>query len=155
MFKNRFLLIVAVLSLLLVTMAVSRPFSNASTSADLSWPQRPVIIPVTGANSLSDYHERHPDLSASAESTANSNDDFFQRYPGQWVSRAAGVAVPVTGSSAAPDYFQRHPALNASANVPVDECVDVSMGELAACRRSVQTPILTPGLACESPVDCR
>ena len=39
MFKNRFVLILAVLSMLLVTLAVSRPFSK---------PPRPVVVPVTG-----------------------------------------------------------------------------------------------------------
>jgi hypothetical protein len=99
----------------------------------------------------SDYYERHPELSAPVEMTG----DWYQKYPGEWASRGAGVAIPVTGSSAASDYFQRHPELSSSANVPLDECVDVSIGELAACRGAVQTPILTPGMACESPVDCR
>lgn len=87
MLKNRFLLVIAVLSLLLVTMAVSGPLASDPTSAELSWPLRPVIIPVTDS--------------------------------------------------------------------PLDECFDVSIGELAACRSSIQTPVLTPEMACESPVDCR
>lgn len=40
MFKNRFILILAVLSMLLVTLAVSQPFSK---------PPRPVVVPMTGA----------------------------------------------------------------------------------------------------------
>ena len=39
MFKNRFILILAVLSMLLVTLAVSQPFSK---------PPRPVVVPMTG-----------------------------------------------------------------------------------------------------------
>ena len=39
MFKNRLILILAVLSMLLVTLAVSQPFSK---------PSRPVVVPVTG-----------------------------------------------------------------------------------------------------------
>ena len=40
MFKNRFVLILAALSMLLVTLAVSQPFSK---------PPKPVVVPVTGA----------------------------------------------------------------------------------------------------------
>src|SRR5574341_560077 len=49
MFKNRFILILAALSMLLVTLAVSRPFSKPSKTVDLSLPPRHVVIPVTGA----------------------------------------------------------------------------------------------------------
>jgi len=51
MFKNRFILILAMLSMLLVTLAVSRPFSKPPKTVDLSQPPRPVILPVTGAES--------------------------------------------------------------------------------------------------------
>src|SRR5215216_5815792 len=40
MFKNRFILSLAALSMLLVTLAVSQPFSEPST---------PVVVPMTGA----------------------------------------------------------------------------------------------------------
>ena len=40
MFKNRFVLILSALSMLLVTLAVSQPFSK---------PPRPAVLPVTGA----------------------------------------------------------------------------------------------------------
>jgi hypothetical protein len=46
MFKNRFILMVGVLSVLLVTIAVSNPFSNATPAS------------VSGA---SDSYQRHPD----------------------------------------------------------------------------------------------
>ena len=49
MFKNRFALILAVLSMLLVTLAVSQPFSKPPETVDLSLQPRPVIVPVTGA----------------------------------------------------------------------------------------------------------
>lgn len=49
MFKNRFILILAALSMLLVTLAVSQSFSKPPKTADLSQPPRPVILPVTGA----------------------------------------------------------------------------------------------------------
>src|SRR6266540_2444181 len=48
MFKNRFALILAVLSMLLVTLAVSQPFSKPPKTVELSLPARPVIVPVTG-----------------------------------------------------------------------------------------------------------
>ena len=49
MFKNRFILILAALSMLLVTLAVSRPFSKPPKTVDLSLQPRPVVVPVTGA----------------------------------------------------------------------------------------------------------
>jgi hypothetical protein len=90
MFKNRYLLVLGVLSILFVTMAVSRPLSIARSPADLSWPPRPVVIPVAGTTQFSDYYARHNDTSA-----------------------LSGVAIPITGISADSDYFQRRSALNA------------------------------------------
>lgn len=49
MFKNRFVLILAALSMLLVSLAVSQSFSKPSKMVDLSQPPSPVIVPVTGA----------------------------------------------------------------------------------------------------------
>jgi len=49
MFKNRYVLILAVLSMLLVTLAISRPFSKLPKTVDLSQPPGPVVVPVTGA----------------------------------------------------------------------------------------------------------
>ena len=49
MFKNRFVLFLAALSMLLVTLAVSQPFSKPPETVDLSQLPRPVILPVTGA----------------------------------------------------------------------------------------------------------
>jgi hypothetical protein len=49
MFKNRFILILAVLSMLLVTLAVSQPFSKPPKTMDLSLPARPVVVPVADA----------------------------------------------------------------------------------------------------------
>jgi hypothetical protein len=55
MFKNRFVLILAVLSMLLVTLAVSRPFSKPSKTVDLSQSPRPVVVPVTGPEADQPY----------------------------------------------------------------------------------------------------
>jgi hypothetical protein len=48
MFKNRFILILAALSMLLATLAVSQPFSKPSKTVDLGQSSRPVVVPVTG-----------------------------------------------------------------------------------------------------------
>jgi hypothetical protein len=45
MFKNRLVLILAALSMLLVTLAVSQPFSKPSKSGDLSQPSRSLFVP--------------------------------------------------------------------------------------------------------------
>ena len=55
MFKNRFVLILAAISMLLVTLAVSRPFSKLPKTVDLSLPPRPVIVPVTGPEADQPY----------------------------------------------------------------------------------------------------
>ena len=55
MFKNRFALILAMLSMLLVTLAVSRPFSKPSKTVDLSQSPRPVVVPVTGPEADQPY----------------------------------------------------------------------------------------------------
>jgi len=132
MFKNRFLLVLGVISLLSVTMAVSYPRSNASSAAEqvnrgsfqqhLEWRWRTtnqnVVIPLTGNNDAAfpDYYQRHPELS-----------------------------VPVLIGLDASDYFQRHPELTAPAEASVDTTYYFFRHrELSA-----------PGLACESPVDCR
>lgn len=51
--------------------------------------------------------------------------DFPLRHP-SWTTNAQPAAIPVTGGAEATDYFQRHSQLNDR-----------------------------PGIACESPVDCR
>ena len=48
MFKNRFVLFLAALSMLLVTLAVSQPFSKPPKTMDLSQRPRPVVVPMTG-----------------------------------------------------------------------------------------------------------
>jgi hypothetical protein len=55
MFKNRFILILAALSMLLVTLAVSQPFSKPSKTVDLSQSPRPVVVPVTGPEADQPY----------------------------------------------------------------------------------------------------
>ncbi len=55
MFKNRFVLILAALSVLLLTLAVSRPFSRPSKTVDLNQSPRPVVVPVTGPEADQPY----------------------------------------------------------------------------------------------------
>ena len=55
MFKNRFVLSLAALSMLLVSLAVSRPFSKPSETVDLSQSPRPVVVPVTGPEADQPY----------------------------------------------------------------------------------------------------
>jgi hypothetical protein len=55
MFKNRFVLILAALSMLLVTLAVSQPFSKPSKTVDPSQSPRPVVVPVTGPEADQPY----------------------------------------------------------------------------------------------------
>jgi hypothetical protein len=110
MFKNRFL-VLGVFSLLSVTMAVSRPFTNTSASN------------VAGAN---DFYQRHPNWSRNLEgsdyyerhsrpnsATADLAGDFALRHPG-WTVNVQNAVVPVTGIFEASDYFQRHPELSLS-----------------------------------------
>jgi hypothetical protein len=110
--KNRFILMVGLLSVLLVTMAVSRPFAGIPTAEKLSWPPRPVIVSAVDNTLLSDYYERQAAMSV-AEAA-----DFYQRHP-DWASIQPAV-IPVTGNSEASDYFQRHTERIAPAGGAVD-----------------------------------
>ncbi len=55
MFKNRFVLILSALSMLLVTLAVSQPFSKPSKTVDPGQSPRPVVVPVTGPEADQPY----------------------------------------------------------------------------------------------------
>lgn len=102
MFKNRFLLILGVLSLLLVAMAISNSLSIASSVRN------------AGA---SDFHQRHPEWNwesqIAGDPVAGAVDfpDYYQRHPE--LRPAAGIVVDTT------DYFLRHPELHTSMK-PVD-----------------------------------
>ena len=88
----------AVIIILLAGPVVSRAISNAPTSAELNWPPRPVIVPVTGASDLSDYYQRHPEARAAAPSIDLS--DYYLRHPG---SKDSAPSVDLS------DYYLRHP----------------------------------------------
>jgi hypothetical protein len=102
MFKNRFIFILAALSILMATIAVSRPFSSTPDSVDLSWPPRLVIPPVTSANEFPDYYQRHPGLRVSTGIVLDTT-DYFIRHP---ELRISVKLVDLT------DYHSRHPELS-------------------------------------------
>jgi hypothetical protein len=106
MFKNRFLLLLGVLSLLLVTIAVSKPLSSATPSN------------TAGAN---DFYQRHVDwtsmnnqgVAAPVAAPANA---FYQRHPEwTWANNHQSAVIPVIGNPDLSDYYLRHPELHAPA----------------------------------------
>jgi hypothetical protein len=164
MFKNRFLLMVGLLAVLLATMAISRPSSSA--------PTRPVVLPVTGASEYLDYHQRHPKLDVE-EAQPYVMDSATRSYIARGEAlEAAGklrnsgacsytnqenifVGIPDNLDSATRSYIAWGLALqakddirascrevtvdSAESNSPIDECVDVSISELAACNEASQS----------------
>lgn len=121
MIKNRFLLVLGVFSLLLVTMAVSRPFSSSAVPSsagpnDFYQRHRNWNRNLEG----SDYIERHPNLGASAASIVDLTGDFALRHP-VWNVSLQSAAVPVTGIFEAADYFQRHPELRTPATIDLSD----------------------------------
>jgi hypothetical protein len=119
MFKNRFLLVLGVISLLSVTMAISYPRSNASSTADQAgsdfYQRHPdwtwavndqnVVIPVTGDSAFPDYYQRHPELSVPAVLGLTAS-DYFQRHP--------ELTAPAEASVDMTDYYFRHAASQSS-----------------------------------------
>ena len=100
MFKNRFLIVLGLLSTLLVATAVARPFLTPKS----------VIIPVTDANYFSDYYQRHTRRASNLQdlviprTSSLESPDYYQRHPE--LSATAGTALDLT------DYFVRHPELH-------------------------------------------
>jgi hypothetical protein len=119
MSKNRLPLIAAVLLILVVSLAVSRPFTNDPISTDLSAAPAPISVPVTGAEDASDYYQRHADRSNSGAAAVDMS-DFFIRHP-ELRGEITESVKPASQSS------------------PIDECFDVSVSELAACREASQS----------------
>ena len=111
--NNRFILVVSILSLLLVTMAVSKPFSKAAPERineasdfyqrhpDWTWKinDTNAVIPVTGNSAFPDYYQRHPELRAPSEMSIDTTDYVF-RHP--------ELLVPVRQIDLT-DYYFRHP----------------------------------------------
>jgi hypothetical protein len=101
MFKNRFLLVLGIVSLLLVSMAISSFRSKA--------------VSPSNREAASDFYQRHPNWTWSASAPAAPFPDYFQRHPEL-------IAASVNGAGAS-DYFQRHPKLTALA-IPARDTSD-------------------------------
>ena len=107
MFKNRFILVLGVLSLLLATMAVTYPRTNASLAASDFHQRHPewqwasgaqnAVIPVTGISAAPDYYQRHPELKISLADTLDTTDYFM---------RLSILNAPLTSADLT-DYFFR------------------------------------------------
>ena len=102
MSKKLFLLVLGVWSILLVTMAVSHPFTSKS------------VFGIEG----SDYYERHPDWTISVPHAAVDViefSDYFQRHP------ELSLPMPLINTTDLSDYFMRHPELHAPATVDLTD----------------------------------
>ena len=112
MFKNRVLVVIGVISLLMVTMAVAAPHSHASLVTDQGasdfYQRHPEwtwavndqnIIPLTGDLAFPDYYQRHRELSVSPILSVGAS-DYFQRHP--------KLIAPAEPSVDMTDYYFRH-----------------------------------------------
>jgi hypothetical protein len=127
MFKNRILFLIGLVSLLLVTMAVATPRSQATLAADQgasdfyqrhpdwTWAinDQNVVVPVTGDSAFPDYYKRHLELSAPAVLGLGAS-DYFQRHP--------ELTAPAEASVDMTDYYFRHAAsLPSSRNIDLTD----------------------------------
>ncbi len=115
MYKNRFLLFLGAISILLVALAISKPLSKTSPMRlsettdfyqrhpDWMWAigGQEAVIPLTGDLAYPDYYQRHPELSKPAD-TIMDKSDYFLRHP---------ELVKVNTAVDLSDYFLRHPEL--------------------------------------------
>src|SRR5215213_3846431 len=118
MFKNRFLLVLGVISLLSVTMAISQPHLDVSQAGtdfyqrhpDWTWAinNQDAIIPLTGDLAFPDYSQRHPELSVPAVLGLTAS-DYFQRHP--------ELTAPAEASVDMTDYYFRQAALKSAAQI--------------------------------------
>jgi len=106
MFKSRFLLVLGITSLVLVSLAISSFRSHASLSnreaasdfaqRHLNWTWSAAVP----AGAYSDYYERHPELNG-LSSLGQAASDYAQRHP-ELSALAAPVSIDLT------DYYFRH-----------------------------------------------
>jgi hypothetical protein len=96
MFKNRFILALGVLSLLLSILAFAKPFAKPSATRideatdfyqrhpNWKWvtSDQNVLIPATGTEDYPDYFQRHPELSVPVEISIDATDYFFRHLAG-------------------------------------------------------------------------
>jgi hypothetical protein len=129
--RNSNLFLIGALAIVVITLV------TLAVAPAVSAPQ-PVLAPVARLSEAgSDYYLRHPELRISTALATYIASDFYLRHP-EWASNVQNAAIPVTGNSEASDYFQRHREQSAT---------DVAVPFAQSLER--------PGMACESPVDCR
>jgi hypothetical protein len=134
MFKSRFVLILAALSMLLVTVAVSRPLSNPSKTVDRSRSSGPVVVPVTGPEAdqpyIMDSATRSYIAWGQAMQARNAMDSGTRSYiaRGEALENAKRNAL----DSGTRSYIARGEALQAAGK----------LGEQRACRTTSQENIL-------------
>lgn len=94
MYKNRFILVLGLLSMLLAGMAVTQSRSLASSATgqaasdfyqrhpEWTWEtnHQDAVIPLTGDSAFPDYFQRHPELNIPVERPIDLTDYFF-RHP--------------------------------------------------------------------------
>lgn len=112
MYKNRFLLFLGAISILLITLAISKPLSKTSPMRlnentdfyqrhpDWMWTigGQEAVIPLTDNLAFPDYYQRHPELSRLADTTTDRS-DYFLRHP---------ELIKVNTAVDLSDYFLRH-----------------------------------------------
>jgi hypothetical protein len=113
---SKIFIVLAVLAAALVTLSfVNR---SATSKAELSWPPRPVMIPLPGNADLGDYFLRHPEQAAATASAsipvtaANELSDFYQRHT-DW----AVVSAPAASVTNLSDYYQRFQAMKSAGSI--------------------------------------
>lgn len=113
MYKNRLLLGISAVSLLLMGLAVFNPFAASSRVSkvaasdfhqrhpDWIWTtnRENAVLPDTGEAAFPDYHQRHPEL-LSIEGLGDGASDYFERHPE--LSARSESSVDLT------DYYFRH-----------------------------------------------
>jgi hypothetical protein len=97
MFKNRFLLVLGVVSILVVSLSLVSFRTNASR------PNR---------EAASDFYQRHPNWTGSSSAPAAVYSDYYERHP--------ELTIPSVIGSGASDYYERHPELSTAAKSSVD-----------------------------------
>lgn len=129
--RNSNLVLISALAIVMITLLIFAVVPAVSAP-------RPAPAPMARLSEAgSDYYLRHPELRISVALAAYMASDFYLRHP-EWASSLQNATIPVTGNSEAEDYFQRYREQNTESVVaPITESLK------------------RPGMACESPVDCR
>jgi hypothetical protein len=89
---------------------------------------------------VSDMDSAAQSYSAWAKAAEVENIDSATRSYRAWALEVEGAVIPLTGNAESPDYHQRHSEQPETKISPIDECFDVSLSEVAACREASQSP---------------